>query len=120
MTAVHLPALRVEQQDGLFLVSQRHGGHVQTVSLHPAHIRHLSEVVGLAPNTDPAAATRLATLARRLRVLQRRIDELGDWLTNYSDHEHADLSHELVLITALAELAEEFVADLPAVQTQGP
>lgn len=120
MTSTHIPALRVEQQDGLVLVSQRREGQTATVALHPTHVRFLAEQCGLAPSSDPAAAKQLANLARRLRVLHRRIDELGNWLTNHSDHEHADLSHELVLVTALAELADEFVADLPDAPGQAP
>lgn len=119
MTAAHIPALKVEQQDGLVLVSQRRDGQVHAVSLHPTHIRYLAEQCGLAPTSDPTVAKQIATLARRLRVLQERIDTLGDFLTHHSDHRHADLSHELTLATALADLADEFVADLDLPEAPG-
>lgn len=120
MTSEHIPHLRIEREAGMVTVSQSKAGVVSSVALHPTHVRHLAEVCGLAPASDLSAAKQLATLARRLRVLHRRIDELGNWLTNHADHEHADLSHELVLVTALAELADEFVADLPDAQAQAP
>lgn len=120
MTAEHIPHLRIEREAGMVVVSQSKAGVVSSVSLHPAHVRHLAEVIGLAPTGDPAAAKLVATMARRLRVLRDRIDTLGDFLTHHSDHEHADLSHELTLVTALADLADEFVADLPDAQAQAP
>lgn len=56
---------------------------------------------------------RLKTLARRLRTLAFHIDFLYDYIKNHSDHRHADLSFELVKVTALSEMADEFCADLP-------
>ena len=89
MTAVHIPARKVEQQDGLVFVSQRREGQTATAALHPTHIRFLAEQCGLAPASDPSAAKQIATLALRLRVRHRRIDELGHDLTNCPDLDHA-------------------------------
>lgn len=109
MTAVHLPALRVEQQDGLVLVSQRSEGQTATVALHRVHVRFLAEQCGLS------YAKQIATLALRLRVLHRRIDELGADLTNCPD-----LDHALEQVLALAEVADAYVGDLPDTPGQAP
>lgn len=37
----------------------------------------------------------------------------GKYIKHHSDHKHADLSFELVKVTALTEMADEFCADLP-------
>lgn len=115
MTAVHIPALKVEQREGLVLVSQRREGQTGTVALHPVHIRHLAEVVGMAPTSDPAAAKLIAALCRRLRVLRERIDMLGADLSN-----EPDLIHALEQTLVLAELADAFVEDLPDGQPVNP
>lgn len=41
-------------------------------------------------------------------ALRDRIDEQGAYMTNFSDHKHADLSHELNNVNMLAELADEW------------
>lgn len=115
MTATHIPALKVEQQDGLVLVSQRHDGQVHAVALHATHVRYLAEQCGLAPASDLTAAKQIATLALRLRVLHRRIDELGHDLTN-----SPDLDHALEQALALAEIADSYIADLPEAPGQAP
>ena len=98
----NIPHLRIEREAGMVVVSQSKAGVVSSVVLHPAHIRHLAEQCGLAP------AKQIATLALRLRVLHRRIDELGHDLTN-----SPDLDHALEQALALAEIADAYLADLP-------
>ena len=39
-------------------------------------------------------------------------------MTQFSDHRHADLSHELTKLSALADLAEEWCDDLGEVSDQ--
>jgi len=53
----------------------------------------------------------IATLQRRLIALRDRIVQLDYWLTHHSDHKHADLSHELVSVGALSDLANEWCAE---------
>lgn len=98
----NIPHLRIEREAGMVVVSQSKAGVVSSVALHPVHIRHLAEQCGLAP------AKQIATLALRLRVLHRRIDELGHDLTNCPD-----LDHALEQALALAEICDAFIADLP-------
>ena len=84
-----------------------------TVLMHPLQLRHFAErFAGMEPSgwmtTQP-----VKTLARRLRTLAFHIDFLYDYIKHHSDHKHADLSFELVKVTALTEMADEFCADLP-------
>lgn len=84
-----------------------------TVLMHPLQLRHFAErFAGMEPvgwmTTQP-----VKTLARRLCTLAFHIDFLYDYIKNHSDHRHADLSFELVKVTALTEMADEFCADLP-------
>lgn len=95
----HIPHLRVEREAGMVAVSQSKAGVVSSVALHPIHVRHLAELVGLAPSSAPAAAKQIATLGLRLRMLHRRVDELGTDLTNCPD-----LDHALEQALALAEI----------------
>jgi len=83
------------------------------VLIHPLQLRHFAErFAGMEPvgwmTTQP-----VKTLARRLHTLAYHIDFLYDYIKNHSDHKHADLSFELVKVTALSEMADEFCADLP-------
>lgn len=111
----NIPHLRIEREAGMVLVSQRKAGVVSSVVLHPIHVRHLAEVVGLAPTSDPAAAKQIAVLSRRLRVLRERIDMLGADLT------HApDLIDAVQQTLAMAELADAYCEDLPEAPGQPP
>jgi hypothetical protein len=89
------------------------GDEDNSVLMHPLQLRHFAErFAGMEPvgwmTTQP-----VKTLARRLRTLAFHIDFLYDYIKHHSDHKHADLSFELVKVTALTEMADEFCADLP-------
>lgn len=113
-----IPNLKIERMDdglgdGLILLEQRdNSGNVSSIAIHPIHLRHMAEKFGLVETSDPQARKTIGALARRLRLLRDRIDHLGDYLTNYSDHAHANLDYEMTYITATAALADEFCADL--------
>ena len=98
----HGPAIMLTQQDGI--------EEMQTILLHPWQLRAVCEQFGIIAS-DPQAAKTIATLQRRMVGLRERIDELDNWLTHHSDHQLADLSHELASIGALADLAREWCAD---------
>jgi hypothetical protein len=110
----HGPAIMLTQQSGL--------DDPDTIMLHPWQLRAACEQFGLIAS-DLTAQKTIAMLTRRLLVLRDRIDHLGDYLTNCSDHEHANLEYELTYITATADIAQEFCADLDtmadAPQTDG-
>ncbi|MCB8747643.1 hypothetical protein LHU53_12080 [Rhodoferax sp. U2-2l] len=111
--ADHVQNLTIETgTDGSIILEQDTGGDISHVYLHPVHLRALAEKAGLVETSDPQAAKTIATLTRRLLVLRDRIDHLGDYLTNHSDHQHSNLDYELTYITATANIATEFCADL--------
>lgn len=110
----HIQNLTIETgADGSTILEQDTGGDISRVYLHPVHLRALAEKAGLVETSDPQAAKTIASLTRRLLVLRDRIDHLGDYLTRHSDHQHANLDYELTYITATADIAAEFCADLP-------
>jgi len=98
--------------DGLILLESDCSGNVDRVAIHPVHLRYMAEKCGLVATSDPQAQRTIAMLTRRLNLLRDRIDHLGSWLANHSDHAHADLSYECTYATATADIAAEFCADL--------
>jgi hypothetical protein len=94
----YIPELKIELDDGsgdgLILLEQDCGGNVDRVAIHLVHLRYMAEKCGLIATSDPTAQRTIATLARRLVLLRDRIDHLGSYLANHSDHRHADLSYE--------------------------
>jgi len=112
----NIPELKIERMDDdhgtLILLEQDSGGQIDRVAVHPLHLRYMAEQIGLIETSDPQAARTIARLERRLRVLRDRIDHLNNWMANYSDHKHADLSYEVTYITATMDIADEFCADL--------
>jgi len=98
--------------DGLILLESDCSGNVDRVAIHPVHLRYMAEKCGLVATSDPQAQRTIAMLTRRLNLLRDRIDHLGSWLANHSDHAHADLSYECTYAIATADIAAEFCADL--------
>lgn len=112
----NIPELKIERiaddiGDGLILLEQDNCGNIDRVAIHPIHLRYMAEKFGLIETSDPKAAETIAKLERRLRMLRDRINHMGNYLANYSDHRHADLSYEVTYMTATADLADEFCAE---------
>ena len=112
-----IPDLKIEHitdgvGDGLIMLTQDNSGNVDSVAIHPIHLRYMAEKLGLIESSDPKAQKTLAMLTRRLLVLRDRIDRLHDFLANHSDHRHADLTWETGYALATADIAEEFCFDL--------
>ena len=82
-----------------------------TVLIHPWQLRAVCEQFGIIAS-DPQAAKTIATLTRRLLVLNERIDHLADYLADHSDSKHADLTYEQSYARATAGIATEFCAEL--------
>jgi hypothetical protein len=112
-----IPELKIEflddgQGDGLILLEQDSCGNLDRVAIHPIHLRYMAEKFGLIKTSNPAAQKTIATLTRRLLVLRDRIDHMSDYLTNHSDHAHANLDYEQTYATATSDIADEFCAEL--------
>ena len=108
-----LSAEQVNDKHGqaIMLTQQGEYSEPSTVLVHPWQLRAVCEEFGIIAS-DPQAAKTIATLSRRLLMLSERVDYLAEYLTNYSDHKHADLSFELTYATATADIAAEFCAEL--------
>lgn len=90
-------------------------GDSYIVDLHPIHLRYIAEKTGLVREVFASEADALrmvVKLKRRLLVLKARIDHLGQFLSCFSDSEHADLEYEQTYATATADICDEFCADL--------
>ena len=112
-----IPDLKIEHitdgmGDGLILLTQDNCGNVDSVAIHPMHLRYMAEKLGLIETGDLTAQKTIATLTRQMLALRERIDHLAEWLANHSDHKHADLSYEMTYATATADIAEAFCYDL--------
>ena len=111
------PDLKIElmtggESDSLILLEQSNGGNIDRVAIHPLHVRHMAEKMGLTETSDPTARKTIATLTRRLLALEARIVHMAYWLTNHSDSKHADLSYEQEYALATSDIAAEFCAEL--------
>ncbi len=98
----HGTAILLTQQDG---IEEPH-----SILVHPFQLRAVCERFGIIASDQQAAKT-IATLQRRMVGLRERIDDLADWMIQFSDHKHADLSHEMTCLEALQDLAGEWCAD---------
>jgi hypothetical protein len=109
----HVTAELMSDEHGVAVMLTQLEMDESTVLLHPLQLRHFAErFAGMEP-VGWMTSQPTKTLARRLRTLAFHIDFLYDYIKNHSDHKHADLSFELVKVTALTEMADEFCADLP-------
>lgn len=119
----NIPELKIEfmadgQGDGLILLEQDSCGNVDRVAIHPIHLRYMAEKMGLIEASDPQAAKTIATLARRLQLLNSRIQHLDNWLRTLSDSDHADLNYEIGFSGGTSDMAAEFCAELDDLDPQ--
>lgn len=121
MTHHNLKAEWQNDQNGPAILLTQQGDYSEPgeILVHPWQLRAVCENFGLV-TADPQAFKTIATLQRRMLALRDRIDDLGQYMANFSDHKHADLSHELNSITMLAELADEWCADFQDEQAEPP
>ena len=108
------------QDDRLILLEQDSCGNIDRVAIHPIHLRYMAEKMGMVESSDPTAAKTIATLQRRMVALRDRIESLADWMATYSDHKHADLSHETTQLDAMADLAREWCHDFEESEQAAP
>lgn len=113
MTHHHLAAEEVNDNSGpaIMLTQQEGIEDPHVVLIHPWQLRAICEQFGIIAS-DTVAEKTIVTLKRRMHLLRDRIENLHNYLTNHSDHRHADLSYEVTYATACIDLADEFCADL--------
>lgn len=115
-TSDQIPGLTIEQVGddsgvSLIVLEQEGGGSTDRVALHPIHLRYLAEKFGLVESSDVQAQKTIATLRRRLLMLNGRVAHLAHYLADFSDHEHADLMYEMTYARATADLSAECCAE---------
>lgn len=108
-----IPDLNIERivdgtGEGLILLEQESTGNIDRIAIHPIHLRYMAEKFGLVASSDPQAQKTIATLQRRLLMLNDRVEHLADYLANHSDHKHADLMYEMTYARATADLGAEY------------
>lgn len=101
----HGSAIMLTQEDGW-------GNGSQTTIIHPWQLQAIGKHFALWPDSCPVDTPSRATLSRRLRRLAEHVHDLHSYMTQFSDHRHADLTHELTKLSALADLTEEWTSDL--------
>lgn len=104
----HGPAIMLTQSDGYC--------EPQMVLVHPWQFRATCEHFGILPTGDEEASRTIARLTRRILALARKIGDLREYVAKYSDHEHADLHVEMVMLNALGDLANEWAEELRDLQ----
>jgi len=118
----NIPELNIElmddKQGSLILLEQDIGGNTDRVAIHPIHLRYMAEKFGLVATSDPTAHKTIATLTRRLQLLNSRIQHLDNWLRTLSDSDRADLTYEIGFSGGTADMAAEFCAELVDAEPQ--
>lgn len=111
----HFKAWWVDEEEfgRALMIQQSEVGDYESVMLHPNQLRHICEHFGILA-ADEQAEKAIATLKRRLLALRDRIVSLEAYMAQHSDHKHADLSYEMVNLSAMADLASEWCADFDA------
>lgn len=112
LTHHHLAAEEVNDEHGRALLLTQQDGieEPQSVLVHPWQLRAVCEHFGIIASDQQAAKT-VATMQRRLQGLRARIDAITDWMTQHSDHRHANLTYEVTQLQALQDLASEWCAE---------
>lgn len=111
-----IPHLNIEiLESGIVRLENESMGDSYVVDLHPIHLRYIAEKMGLVRemSASEADALRMAEkLARRLRLLRQRIEQLQKWLADAPDIENADITTEYWFNDATLDLASEFVREI--------
>ena len=68
-----IPHLNIEVlPGGLIRLENESMGDSYVVDIHPVHLRHIAEKMGLVESSDPTAAKTIATLRRHMLALRDR------------------------------------------------
>jgi len=112
-----IPDLKIERVEdgiggGLIVLTQDQCGSIESVAIHPLHLRFMAEQMGLVATSDPAALKTIETLTRRLHRLRERAEHMAQWM---AEHATTDgMAYGQVYAQATAEIAAEYCDGLPA------
>lgn len=121
-----MPDLQIEvshTEDMLVLQQTDYSGQTDRLAIHRWQVRFLAEEMGLLPPRSDGevwALRRVAALARRLRVLHSRIEQLDEWLAKQLDHDNADINLEVSFSGATYDISSQFMEDLKELEAGGP
>lgn len=116
-----IPHLNIEVlESGCIRLENESMGDSYTVDLHPVHLRHIAEKVGLVAEMSASDAELLRTERERVVDLERTLDrfkrsllhfkvraeQLHDNILSSSQRGHEDLGIEVAQSAALADFAE--------------
>lgn len=118
----NIPALSIERNDdGTITLEQDWCGNVDRVAVHPLHLRFIAERMGLVREVSASEADMVRTVAtvkRRMLLLQNRVKHLHEMLLIVAGAGREDLDYELTHCGATLDLLDEFVEDLAEPVTQ--
>lgn len=103
-----LPDLRIEvaHDEAMVILQQTdHSGEDDRIAIHRQQVRILAEHFDLLP--VPPRRDAVPILARRLRKLHERIDDLAKYLLQTSEDDYVQQQ-----ALAICEIGDEFIADL--------
>jgi hypothetical protein len=131
----NLPMLKIEtNEDGTITLEQDWCGNAERVAVHPIHVRHLAERLGMVREVSASDAELLrmerghvASLRQENDRLKRNMLRLREHalalqidFAEHADWRHADLTSEMNAINAIAALFDIAVDFADAYEAQEP
>jgi hypothetical protein len=122
----NIPTLKIESnEDGTITLEQDWLGNVDRVAIHPVHIRHLAERLGMVREVSASDAELLRTERGHVAALRQENDRLKRQhlrlrehmlslqidFAEHADHRHADLTKEMWRINAVVDLMDLVCSD---------
>nr|WP_145546379.1 hypothetical protein [Variovorax boronicumulans] len=137
----NIPGLKIEaNEDGTLTLEQDWLGNVDRVAIHPIHVRHLAERLGMVREVSASDAELLRTEREQVASLRQENDRLKRQhlrlrehmlslqfdFAEHADHRHADLTTEMWRINAVVDLmdlvcsdfADDYTAHVPSENPQ--
>lgn len=113
LTHYHLKAEAFEDEDGPMVRLEQQEGieDANVIVVHPWQLREVCQRLGIL-HADPEAERLSTRLARRLRSMAARVEQLNEYLQAYGATEYINLKFEQAYAQATADLAAEFMADM--------
>lgn len=125
----NLPALHIQSnEDGTIMLEQSAGGNAERVAIHPLHVRHLAERLGMVREVSASDEELLRAERGHVALLRQENDRLKRNMLRLREHalalqhdfaEHADWKHADLVepmnqingVVALFDMACDVIAD---------